>query len=275
MNTTDGIQSAWEQRYRSDPPATVGWNETLRVLLAHRSTRAFLPDPLPQGTLETLIAAAQSAPTSSNLQAWSVIAVEDPERKARLARLAANQRHIVEAPLFLVWLLDLNRLTQVAAAGGGSAEALRYIECFLLGVIDTALAAQNAMVALQSLGLGGVYIGAVRNKPAEIAAELGLPSHVFALFGLALGRPDPARPASIKPRLPQEGVLFREQYSFGEPQLHAIATYNSNLRAFQREQGTAEQDWAAMVARRLRNAQSLDGRHVLREVFEEFGFGLR
>ena len=47
----------------------------LQHLLAHRSVRAYLPDALPEGTLAHLVAAAQSAPTSSNLQAWSVIAI--------------------------------------------------------------------------------------------------------------------------------------------------------------------------------------------------------
>lgn len=58
---------------------------------AHRFVRADLPDALPDGTIETLIAAAQSAATSSNLQAWSVIAVQDKARKARLAALAAAE----------------------------------------------------------------------------------------------------------------------------------------------------------------------------------------
>ena len=94
------------QRYRGDDaPAPVAWNDTLAVILGHRSVRAFLPDPLAGGTLETLVAAAQSAASSSNLQVWSVVAVEDPARKARLAALAANQKHIVEAPLILVWLI--------------------------------------------------------------------------------------------------------------------------------------------------------------------------
>jgi nitroreductase len=67
------------------------WNETLTTLLSHRSVRAYLPDALPSQTLETLIAAAQAAATSSNLQTWSVVAIEDPARKSTLAQLAGNQ----------------------------------------------------------------------------------------------------------------------------------------------------------------------------------------
>lgn len=273
-NEPDPAQVALEQRYRANPPEAIAWNDTLDVLLSHHSTRAFLPDALPDHTLETLVAAAQSAATSSNLQAWSVVAVQDPQRKARLAALAGNQRHIIVAPLLLVWLVDLNRLGKVAEVGGTSGAALDYLECFLLGVIDAALAAQNAMATLQSLGLGAVYIGAMRNKPMEVAAELGLPPRVFAAFGMAVGRPDPDRPASVKPRLAQAAVLYHEQYSFGATQLGAIAAYDRTLREFQREQGMTQQDWSVQVAGRLRGPESLDGRHVLRQVLHQLGFRL-
>ncbi|MBP6817579.1 MAG: nitroreductase family protein, partial [Burkholderiaceae bacterium] len=59
-------------------------NLVIESLLGHRSVRAFLPDAVPETSLSLMVAAAQSAATSSNLQAWSVIAVRDPERKARL-----------------------------------------------------------------------------------------------------------------------------------------------------------------------------------------------
>jgi nitroreductase len=218
------VESLLHQRYRGELPVPIPWNDTLDVLLSHRSTRAYLPDSLPEGTLETLVAAAQSAASSSNLQAWSVIAVEDRDRKARLAALAGNQKHIVQAPLFLVWLIDLNRMTRLAQLRRAPSEGLNYIESFLVGAIDATLAAQNAMLALESLGLGAVFIGALRNKPAEVAAELGLPPNVVAVFGLAVGRPDPERPASVKPRLPQNAVLFREREGARFVREHIIRT---------------------------------------------------
>jgi nitroreductase len=270
-----GAESLLRDRYRQDLPVPAAWNDTLDVLLSHRSVRAYLPGPLPAGTLETLVAAAQSAATSSNLQAWSVVAVEDPARKARLAALAGNQKHIVEAPLFLVWLVDLARLGRMAEERGVPAEALPYLESFVVGVVDAALAAQSAVVALESLGLGSVYIGAMRNKPAEVAAELGLPPDVFALFGMAIGRPDPARPADVKPRLPQQAVLFREHYGWGDAQRDAIAAYDERMRGFQREQGQAEQGWTGPIGNRVRDAGSLSGRDVLRSVLHGLGFGLR
>ena len=265
----------WRSRYRGDDlPPDAPWNPVLATLMAHRSVRAFLPDPVSPDALTRIIAAAQSAATSSNLQTWSVIAVEDTARKARLAVLAAGQKHIVEAPLFLVWLADLARLGQIAAQAGIELEAVHYLEALLLGVVDAALAAQNATVALESMNLGTVYIGAMRNKPEEVAAELGLPPHVFAVFGMCIGTPDPARPAAIKPRLPQAAVLHREQYN-ASAQLAAVADYAARLGTFQREQAMAEEDWARRCIARMRAPASLTGRDRMSEALGNLGFRLR
>jgi len=262
------------ERYRDALDLPGEWNETLDVLLGHRSVRAFLRDAVPAGTIELLAAAAQSAASSSNLQPWSVVAVEQPERKARLAALAGDQRHIVQAPLFLVWLIDLHRLERIGAARGTTTGGLDYLETLLLGSVDTAIAAQNAVVALESLGLGSVYIGGIRNKPAEVARELGLPQHVVALVGLSVGFPDPDAPASVKPRLPQNAVLFREQYRH-EPDQAAIAAYDARLRSFQRGQGMIERDWSEQATTRVRDREALSGRHVMRETLLGLGFGLK
>src|SRR5690242_8963826 len=89
-------------------------NPTIRLALGHRSVRAFAPAPLAPEVLPTLIAAAQSASTSSNLQVWSVIAIRDPEHKARLAVGTRNENFVRQAPLFLIWLADFSRARQVS-----------------------------------------------------------------------------------------------------------------------------------------------------------------
>lgn len=229
-------------------------NNAVTVLLTHCSVRSYLPDPLPPGTLDLLIAAAQSAPTSSNSQAWSVVAVEDPARKARLAALCRDQKHIHEAPLFLVWLADLSRLRRVAATAGSTAEALDYVESFVIAVIDAALAAQNALVAAESLGLGTVYIGAIRNEPEKVALELALPPEVLPVFGLVVGFPDPSRPlAEVKPRLPAAAVLHREIYN-PAAETKAITDYDAILSAFQTAQNLPATGWTTQASQRVLNA---------------------
>ena len=263
-------------RYGADAvPAIAAMNQVLRRQLAHCTVRAYLPDALPPRTLETLVAAAQSAPSSSNLQLWSVIAIEDAGRKARLAQVAGGQAHIEQAPLFLVWLADLSRADRVAATRGRALEGCAYLESFVVAAIDAGLAAQNAAVAAESLGLGTCYVGAMRNDPERVAAELGLPPRAMALFGMCVGREDPARRSEIKPRLPQPMVVFRERYTAPQAERDLAASYDETLAAFSRSHGLGDVTWTSRVLARMGSLKGLNGRERMRAMMQALGFELR
>lgn len=270
-------QSRLLARYRDPEFAKrfqgLGWNATLDTMLTHRSVRAFRDEPLPDGLLESLVAAAQSASTSSNLQAWSVVAVSDRERKARLAKLAAEQRHVSDAPLLVVFLADLSRLRAASDARGQKAEGLDYVETFIVALADVAFAAQNFLTAAESMGLGGCYIGAIRNHPQEVADELGLPADVFAAFGMALGYPDTSSETGVKPRLAQTLVLHHERYQSADAR--ALASYDRVLRDFRAEQKMSDVDWTELAASRVKDKTSLMGREELGKFLQSRGFGLR
>jgi nitroreductase len=275
MVATPDLPELMRHRYGSDMVNAEAQDDCLNRLLSHRSVRAYLPDPLPAGTLELLVAAAQSASSSANLQTWSVVAVEDQARKATLSQLAGNQAHIRQCPLFLVWLADLARLAHIADRRGLPHEGLDYLEMFLTATIDAALAAQNAAIAAESLGLGIVYIGGMRNQPQAVAETLKLPPQSFGVFGMCVGYPDPAQPAAIKPRLPQSAVLHRETYDLAT-QDEAIAQYNQVMQAFYAEQQmNVPGDWADHSVKRIANASALNGRDRLRDVLRSMGFELQ
>lgn len=265
--------AALRARYGDAAPAiALDASPVLDALLAHRSVRHFLPDPLPPQTLERLVAAAQSAPSSSNLQTWSVVAVQSADSRARLAALTGPQPHLRTAPLVLAWLADLSRIARIAARSGTQAAGLDYLDTFLMAVIDAALAAQNAVLAAESLGLGTVYVGALRNQPEEVARVLGTPAHVFPVFGLVVGHPDPDRPAFVKPRLPQSAVLHHERYQAPADAAAETGGYDAELRRFQAAQGLAPADWSQQVVERLRGPAALKGRHRLFEALLGAGF---
>lgn len=257
-----------------DPAATLAVvNDVLSLQLAHRSVRKFGSRDVTDGELTALIAAAQSAPTSSNLQPWSVVAVRDPQRKARLAALAGNQAFVGQAPLLLVWVADLGRVRRLAERAGTEIAAAGYLETTIIGFVDTALAAQNAVLAAASLGLGSVFVGAIRNHPEQVAAELGLPPHTVATFGLAVGTPDPTEHAGIKPRLPQGAVLHRERYDAAAADAH-ISTYDERLSAYNTRFGLPG-NWTNRLLGRLRGPESMAGRHRLREALERLSLPSR
>lgn len=255
------------------PDGRIPLNDVLAVQLAHRSVRSYLPDPVDEEHLRAIVAAAQSAPTSSNLQLWSVVAVTAPEVKARLAALAGGQRHIVQAPLLLVWVADYARGRSLAERADAPTEAADYLETTLVGFVDAALAAQNAVVAAESLGLGTVYIGAVRNDPDGVIAALGLPEGAFPVVGLVVGHPDPAGGEEVKPRLPQEAVLHREGYDL-DGQLELIEGYDRRIGSFYAAQGL-EGGWTGRILDRLRSPRSLNGRERIREALARHGFPSR
>ena len=236
--------------------------------------RALRPDPLPAGLVPTLVAAAQSAASSSNLQLWSVIAVTNGETRRELARLAGGQSHIAQAPLILLWVADLARAKLVADDSDEPAEGYEFLESFTVAAIDAALAAQNAVVAAESLGLGSCYIGALRNRPEDVAALVGLPPRAVVAFGLVVGWPDVTRPAAVKPRLPQAVVLHDDRYSL-DGQLAGIAAYDETARAFQASQRQDVVGWRTLLLSRGRSAAALNGRDRLKAALRALGFHLR
>ena len=270
--TTETGAEQLRRRYGVEQAANpTVWNAALASILSHRSIRKYLPTKVPDDILALTIAAAQSAPTSSGLQAWSVVAVEDPDRKARLAALAAPNPQILSAPLFLVWLADLSRLRSLAIEHGKAGAGLDYFESLLLATIDAALAAQNAVIALDALGLGSCYIGGIRDHPEEVGKLLGLPPETVAVFGMTVGYPDPAVETEVKPRLPQSLVLHREQYRT-ECVKDDLAGYDEIMRGFQAGQGMAVRGWTQVVASRIADAAALKGRDVLLQVVRRMGF---
>lgn len=277
---TDQQQALLERRYgQQAKPANLIWNDQIAHLLSHRSVRAFVNEPLPDGALETMVAAAQSASTSSALHQWSVVAVSDPDQKRRLHKIVADSvpvdrvPWIDDAPVVLLWVADLSRSHAITKAHGGDAIVHNYLDAFLMASVDATLAAQNAAVAAEAIGLGVVFLGVMRNAAKEVAELINLPPHSFVTFGMAVGRPNPDKLSGIRPRLPQTVVLHHDRYSDNH-QDH-LAGYEEAYRDFRQEWGMGDKSWQDAV---LTSATSLDymgGREKLRDTVVERGFGLR
>ena len=101
------------------------------------------------------------------MQAYAVIAITDPAKKAEIAHWCGDQAHIAEASVFCAWCADLSKLER-ATQLRHLPHSHEYVESFLVAAIDVALAAQNAVLAAESLGLGTCYIGGIRNNPREM-----------------------------------------------------------------------------------------------------------
>ena len=201
-------------------------NPVLDLIPRHASVRHYKPDPVPAAMIETIVAAAQCASTSGNLQAYSVVAVTEAARREKLAALCGDQSFISEAPIFLAWCADLARLDRACNLRGYT-QVTEYTENFLVSAVDVALAAQNAALAAESLGLGICFVGALRNNPQEVIHLLELPQLVFPLFGMTLGWP--AKKAQAKLRLPLSTILHWEKYNSNQDA--ALHKYDRTMAA--------------------------------------------
>lgn len=264
-------------------------NQTIQVLTKHESVRGFTEQPLPNGALQAILTAARSAPTSSNLQAYSIIAVRDADRKNRLAALSGNQRFIREAPAFLIFCADIFRLKYVTERQGYQFQA-DSLEMFLLASVDTALALQNSLIAAESLGLATVPVGSIRNNPAEAAQELNLPNGVFALAGLAIGYEREGVRRGVKPRLPEKTTVYEEQYSINgleqglaeyDRKMIARRTYDGRRVSIagEPERKGVEYGWCEHTARRCSKPETIAASASLREnlrcILEQRGFSFK
>ncbi len=244
----------------------------------HGSVRSYKPDPVPRAIIEKIVAAAQRTSTSSNLQAYSVIAVTDAAKRQRLAELCGNQGHIAQAPIFLAWCADLANLDRACQVRGYT-QVTEYVENFLVAAVDAVIAAQTAALAAESLGLGICYIGSLRNNTRAVIELLALPRLVFPITGMTIGYPA-AEPPS-RPRLALPAVLHWEQYD-PRPKDAELQDYDQVMAATGIYGGRQvpmpgkpavmeDYGWQEHSARRVAQAVRTD----LREVLETQGFALR
>lgn len=186
-------------------------NDVISTILEHRSIRDFEDKSLSDEQIKTIVSCAQSAATSSYMQAYSIIGVKDKLRKKKLAELAGNQEYVVKNGHFFVFCADLYRHSVIGENEMKSVlPSIESTESFMVALIDASLAAQNAVIAAESMGLGICYIGGIRNNLEEVKKLLKTPERVLPLFGIAVGYPK--KITDRKPRLPYEHIYHENEY---------------------------------------------------------------
>jgi len=221
---------------------------TIDLLRSHRSIRSFTDQPISDEQRAAIISAAQGASTSSFLQCSSIIRIADPALRETLVKYTGGQKYVASAAEFWVFCADFNRNLQInPQAELGLAEQL------LLGCVDTALLAQNAMTAAESLGLGGVFIGGIRNQVDDVIELLKLPKFVMPLFGFCIGYP--AQDHQVKPRMPQAMLVHENGYQLLDKQI--LADYDEQLADYylQRDRNARRDTWSDLIVRTLKKEQ--------------------
>lgn len=184
-------------------------NPTLETILNHRSIREFTDEKLTEEQIHTIVRAAQQASTSSYVMAYTIIGVTDEAKKEKLRQIS-GQPYVKDNGHLFVFCADLHRIYQQTSKDDVVKEGLQSTEQFIVATVDAALAAQNAVIAAESMRLGICYLGSLRNDIRQTSEILGLPEYVIPLFGIAVGYPN--HKPELKPRLPLQVVYHENEY---------------------------------------------------------------
>ncbi|MDR2465316.1 MAG: nitroreductase family protein [Streptococcaceae bacterium] len=195
-------------------------NKVIDLLKNHKSIRMFdLNAPISEEELKEILQAGQQASTWMNGQFYSVIRVKNKEIRQGLYNIAPpHMTFIMDCSELLVFVGDFSRQALASEIHGKENHAIG-VNHLLTATTDAALAAQNMVIAAESLGLGCVYIGMVRRDGKKAATLLHLPEKTFPIFMVAMGKPDQER--FTKPRIQTEVVVHMDTYKpVTEDELH-------------------------------------------------------
>ncbi|VEJ21977.1 oxygen-insensitive NADPH nitroreductase [Neisseria animaloris] len=210
----------------------------LETALNHRSIRKFTGEAIAPDMLDAVLKAGQAASTSSFLQSTHIIRVTDTDMRKQLRAVGANQHYIETCAEFLVFCIDFAKHKHIAPDAQTD-----WMEMTLMGSVDAGIMAQNVLLAAESLGLGGVYIGCLRDDINATDNILNLPENVVPLFGLCLGHP--AQEPLMRPRLPTECVVSENGYRGLDDEVYT--EYNAVVKDYYKRRSNLDLDFSRQV----------------------------
>ncbi len=194
----------------------------LDILLNHRSIRKFKADPVPPAVMESILNAAARGSNTGNMQVYSIVVTREAGIRERLWGAHFKQDMVLEAPVHLTFCADFNRFSKWCSQRNADPGYDNFLS-FLTGAIDAMIAAQNAVIAAESHGLGICYLGTATWMAGRIIEILELPELVVPVTAVVMGYP--AEAPALTDRLPVEGVVHYEKYQDYQPadidRLHA------------------------------------------------------
>lgn len=197
-------------------------NTTLDLLNNRMSLRKYADKPIEQKDLDQILEGAMRAPTAGNMMLYSVLVIRDEVKRKRLSQTCDNQPFIAKAPVTLVFLADMQRIYDYFAYCNVK-EFCKNVDreykepalaSLFLSVSDALIAAQNAVIAAESLGIGSCYIGDIIENYEEHKKLLNLPDKVFPIGMLCLGYYPEGTKRIITPRFDKKYIVFNEEYKY-------------------------------------------------------------
>ncbi|OBX08395.1 oxygen-insensitive NADPH nitroreductase [Gallibacterium genomosp. 3] len=216
--------------------------QAVKILHSHRSIRKFQDKAIDDNIRQQLIQSARMASSSNHLQCVSIIRVTDSAMRQQIMQWCSNQEYVYSAPEFWVFCVDFAKHAEIFPDA-----QLDWAEVLLIGAVDTGIMAQNVLASAELLGLGGVYIGSLRNQMEKVGELLQLPKHTLPLVGMCLGYPNQDPP--LKPRLPQELMFFENHYQPLDKQ--KLAEFDQVTADYYLARSNIDNNWSKNVIKAL------------------------
>ena len=221
-------------------------SNVIDLLNDHKSERSFTDEAIDDATLERIISTAYRAPTSVNSQQVSIVVIRDEARRAEISKIAGGQPWIAQAPVFLVFVLDMYKSHVGLELIGDKQIAHESVESVVAGATDVGIALGSVMAAARSEGLGIVPIGGIRRDSDAMIKLLKLPKYTYPVAGVVIGHVDV--PSHHKPRLPFETFRHDETYQTDGLE-EKISKYNQEIVEHWKDTGRTDGDtWSASVS---------------------------
>ena len=185
---------------------------TIQELAERKSVRVFTEQKITPEQKEQILTAAMQAPTAGNQQLYTILDITDQNLKDTLAETCDHQPFIANAKLVLVFCADCQKWYDAYEAGG-CAPRKPGAGDLMLAVTDTAIAAQNAVTAAHSLGIGSCYIGDIMERCETHRELFHLPEWVFPAVMVVFGYPTSQQKERKKPaRCPLKHIVHENSY---------------------------------------------------------------
>ena len=187
-------------------------NDMIKCLTERKSIRSYTNQEISPDCKELILRAAMEAPTAGNQQLYTILDITSQGLKDRLAVTCDNQPFIAKGKMVLIFCADFQKWYQAFTLAGCSPRKPGPGD-FLLAVEDAAIAAQNAVTAAESLGIGSCYIGDIMENYEVHKELLGLPEFVFPALMLVFGYPTAQQKEREKPkRAPLDFIVHENIY---------------------------------------------------------------
>ena len=206
-----GLKDLIDQRYGKEAGIDGDADEAgvLAHLLSRKSIRAYKDEPVPGALLDVLIACAQSAPTKSNLQQYSILVVKDPTVRKALDPWCPRTKGLDTVPALLVFCADIRRNQRIGDFRDRP-HVNNNMDAFLNATVDASLVMGFFVAAAEAAGLGCAPLSSLRDHMYGVSDVLGLPDGVFPVAGVMCGWPEVN--GYVNQRLPQSVVVHRDRY---------------------------------------------------------------